>query len=106
MRKIKLGDTVKIINGKDKGKTGEVVKVFPKTSKIVVKGINIVTKHEKQSGKHKGGLVKVENPISISKAVFVDMGSGKSTRVKFEVDKETGKKYRISVKSGKKLTEK
>lgn len=103
MKKIKINDTVKILNGKDKGKTGEVVKIFPKDDKLVVKGVNIVTKHEKQSANHKGGLTKVEAPIDISKVMLVCPITGKPTRVKFEVDEKTGKKYRFSIKAGKRL---
>ncbi len=103
MRKIKLGDNVKVLSGKDKGKTGEVVKVFPKTNKVVVKGINILTKHEKQSGNQKGGIVKIEGPIPVSKVILLDPATGKPTRVRFEIDEKTGKKYRVAVKTGKKI---
>ncbi|HEX9804460.1 MAG TPA: 50S ribosomal protein L24 [Candidatus Dojkabacteria bacterium] len=104
MKKIQKGDTIKVINGKDKGKTGEVIKVFPKVEKIVVKGINIITKHKKQTGVNaKAGKFRVEAPIFVSKVMIIDPKNGKTTRVKFEIDEKTGKKYRVSVKSGTKL---
>lgn len=103
MRKIKSGDNVKILSGKDKGKTGEVVKVFPASNKVVVKGVNILTKHEKQTGTQKGGIVKIEGPIAVSKVMLLDPATGKPTRVRFEVDVKTGVKHRVAVKTGKKI---
>jgi large subunit ribosomal protein L24 len=101
MQKIKRGDTVKILSGKERGKTGEVVAVLLKEGKVVVKGINIVTRHKKQTANEKGGLIKVESPISIGRAMLVDPKTGKPTRVRFELDKKTGKKTRVSTKTGK-----
>jgi large subunit ribosomal protein L24 len=105
MQKIKQGDTVKILSGKEKGKTGEVVKVLPKSAKVVVKGVNIVTKHRKQSAKDKGGLIKVEAPLYLSKVMYIDSGSGKPSRVKFQKDAK-GKKIRIALKAKKVTTKK
>lgn len=102
MKKIKVGDTVKILSGKYKTKTGEVVKVLSKEDKVVVKGINVVTKHVKQTANKKGGRIKVEAPIFASKVMLVD-SNGKPTRVKFEIDEKTGKKSRVSIKSKSKI---
>jgi len=103
MRKFKKGDIVKILSGKERGKTGEIVVVLPKQNRVVVKGINIVTKHRKQTATHKGGLSKVEAPISISKIMLIDKEIGKPTRVKFAFGEKDGKKHRVSVKNGKKI---
>lgn len=102
MRKIIKGDLVKVITGKDKGKTGEIVKVLTKKDRIVVKGVNIITKHKKQSANEKGGLIKVEAPIHISNVMIVDSSNGKTTRVKFNI--KENKKVRVFSKSGKEIS--
>lgn len=78
---------------------------LPKENKIIVKGVNRVVKHKKNTGdKNKpGGRIKVEMPIHISNAMLVDPQTGKPTRVGFEVENETGKKYRTSKRSGKRI---
>ena len=96
---VKSGDLVYVISGKDKGKTGKVTKVFPKKGKVVVEGINIVTKHLKPSQVNpQGGVVQREAAIFSSKVMLFDAKAGKPTRVKYEV--RDGKKVRISKKSG------
>ena len=96
---VKSGDLVYVISGKDKGKTGKVTKVFPKKGKIIVEGINIVTKHMKPSSVNpQGGVVQREAAIFSSKVMLFDEKAGKPTRVKYEV--RDGKKVRISKKSG------
>ena len=96
---VKSGDLVYVISGKDKGKTGKVTKVFPKKGKVVVEGINIVTKHMKPSSVNpQGGVVQREAAIFSSKVMLFDEKAGKPTRVKYEV--RDGKKVRISKKSG------
>jgi large subunit ribosomal protein L24 len=102
MLKIKKGDKVEIIAGKDKGKQGEVVSIFPSNEKVIIKGVNIVVKHikPKQSG-GKGERIEVESPIHISNVMLVCPETKKKTRVGFKV--ENGNKVRISKKSGKEI---
>jgi len=99
---VRTGDTVYVISGKDKGKTGKVVKVFPKKGKVVVEGINIVTKHLKPTQMNaQGTVVQKEAPIYSCKVMLFDEKAGKATRVGFRV--ENGKKVRYSIKSGEVL---
>jgi large subunit ribosomal protein L24 len=98
--KIKKGDTVVVITGKDKGKTGKVLEVFPKEDRVLVDGVNLVSRHQKpKSAQEKGGIIKKTAPIHASNVMIYE--DGKATRVanKF-ID---GKKVRVSVKSGKSL---
>ena len=101
--KIKKGDRVVILSGKDKGKTGEVTRSIPKDGKVVVSGVNIATRHRKPSqADPQGGLVKIEAPLHVSKVAIADPASGKPTRVRFEV--RDGEKVRVAVKSGEKIS--
>ena len=96
--KIKKGDTVKVIAGKNKGKEAKVTSVDVKNHRIVVEGVNMVTKHTKPNAAHPdGGLVQQEAPIDISNVMLVS--DGKVTRVGFKV--EDGKKGRVAKKTGK-----
>lgn len=102
MMRVKKGDTVVVIAGKDKGKKGTVTKVFTKTNKVLVEGANVITKHQKPTAVNpQGGIINKEAPIHISNVMPVDSETGKGTRVRFEV--KDGKKVRVSVKSGKEL---
>lgn len=95
--KIKVGDTVKVITGKDKGKEGAVLKIDHKNGKVIVKDVNMVTKHNKQSQQNpNGGIIKFEAPIDISNVML--LVGGKVTRVGFEV--KDGKKVRIAKVDG------
>lgn len=97
---IRKGDSVQVIAGDDKGKSGKVLEVFPAKNRAIVEGINIVTKHEKPSaGKPEGGLKKTEASIHISNLMLVDPTSGKTTRVGRKED-EKGKLQRYSKKTG------
>ena len=97
--KIKKGDTVVVLSGKDKGKTGEVVRAMPKDMKVVVSGVNVATRHRKPTQVNpQGGLERKEAPLHVSKVALADPKSGKATRVRFEV--RDGKKVRVAVKSG------
>jgi large subunit ribosomal protein L24 len=97
--KIKKGDKVVILSGKDKGKHGEVVKSMPKEGKVVVSGVNVAVKHRKPSqGNPQGGLERREAPMHVSKVAIEDPKTGKATRVRFE--ERDGKKVRVAVKSG------
>ncbi len=94
---IKTGDNVLVITGKDKGKTGKVVKVLSKENKVVVENINIVTKHNKpRSQQDKGGIVKKPAPMEASNVMVVCPGCGKASRVGHEVI--NGKKVRVCKK--------
>jgi large subunit ribosomal protein L24 len=97
--KIKKGDTVVVLSGKDKGKTGEVTRAMPKDGKVVVAGVNIAVRHRKPSQTNpQGGLERSEAPLHISKVALADPKSGKPTRVRFEM--RDGKKVRVAAKSG------
>jgi len=97
--KIKKGDNVVVLSGKDKGLTGTVSKVMPKDGKIVVEGVNIAARHRKPSQENpQGGIDRFEAPMHISKVAVADPKDGKPTRVRFE--ERDGKKVRIAVKSG------
>ena len=97
MFKIKKGDTVKVIAGKDKDKEGKVVSVDKKNNKVVVEGINKITKHEKPSvANQNGGIVQKEAPIDASNVMYVH--KGKATRIGFKIEK--GKKVRYAKSTG------
>ena len=97
--KIKKGDTVVVLSGKDKGKTGEVVRAMPKDMKVVVSGVNVHARHRKaDQANPKGGIERKEAPLHVSKVALADPKTGKATRVRFET--RDGKKVRVAVKSG------
>jgi len=97
--RIKKGDTVVVLSGKDKGRTGEVTKAMPKDGKVVVAGVNVAVRHKKPSQANpQGGLERSEAPLHISKVALADPKDGKPTRVRFE--ERDGKKVRVAVKSG------
>lgn len=97
--KIKKGDTVVVLSGKDKGRTGEVTKALPKEGKLIVSGINVATRHRKPTQANpQGGLERIEAPLHASKVAIADPKTGKPTRVRFET--KDGKKVRVAVKSG------
>lgn len=95
--KIKTGDTVKVIAGKDKDKEGKVLSVDKKTGRVVVEGVNMVTKHAKPSASNQqGGIINREAPIDVSNVMYVQ--NGKTTRIGYKV--EDGKKVRVAKKTG------
>ncbi len=97
--KIKKGDKVVVLSGKDKGKHGEVTLSMPKDGKVVVSGVNIATRHKKATQQNpQGGLERREAPMHVSKVAIEDPKTGKPTRVRFE--ERNGKKVRVAVKSG------
>ena len=98
--KIKKGDQVVVTTGREKGKTGEVIEVRPSESRVIVQGVNMVTKHVRPSQANAGGIEKKEAPLHISNVDHVDPDSGKPTRVGFEINKD-GSKTRIARRSGK-----
>ena len=102
--KIKKGDSVVVLSGKDKGRTGTVAQVMPKDSKIVVDGINIAARHRKPSQANpQGGIDRFPAPMHISKVALADPKDGKPTRVRFET--KDGKKVRVAVKSGETIND-
>jgi large subunit ribosomal protein L24 len=97
--KIRKGDTVVVLSGKDKGKTGEVIRSMPKDSKVLVAGVNVAARHRKPTQTNpQGGIERKEAPLHVSKVAIADPKSGKPTRVRFE--ERDGKKVRIAAKSG------
>lgn len=104
LARIRTGDTVVVISGKDKGKTGKVLRVWAEEQKVLVEKINLVKKHAKPTQVSEGGIVEREAPMHISKVMPVDPETGKGTRVKTRVESD-GSKTRIAVKSGKALEE-
>ena len=97
--KIKKGDSVVVLSGKDKGKTGTVTQVMPKDGKVLVEGVNVATRHRKPSQVNpQGGIDRTPAPMNISKVALADPKDGKPTRVRFE--EKDGKKVRVAVKSG------
>ena len=100
--KIKKGDKVVVLSGKDKGKHGEVTKSLPKDGKVIVSGVNIITRHRKPTQTNpQGGLEKAEAPLHVSKVALEDPKTGKATRVRFEV--RDGKKVRVAARSGENI---
>ena len=100
---IKKGDTVYVLSGEDRGKTGRVLKVEVSKDRAIVEGINIVTKATKPSAKHpQGGLVKMEAPVHISNLSLLDPKTGKPTRVGHRLNAE-GKLVRYAKKSGEEI---
>ena len=97
-QKIKKGDKVVVLSGKDKGRTGEVVKAIPKDGKVVVSGINVHARHRKPTQQSpQGGIERKEAPLHVSK-VAIATADGKPSRVRFEV--REGKKVRVAAKTG------
>jgi large subunit ribosomal protein L24 len=97
--KIKKGDRVVILSGKDKGKHGEVTKSMPREDKVIVSGVNVAARHRKASQTNpQGGIERREAPLHVSKVALEDPKTGKPTRVRFE--ERDGKKVRIAVRSG------
>ncbi len=98
--KLCTGDTVVVITGKDKGKKGSILKVFTDTNRVVVSGINMITKHVKKTAEQTGRIIKREAPMSTSKVMLLDPKTGKPTRVGYRIDPKTGKKERFAKVSG------
>ncbi|MCV0427282.1 MAG: 50S ribosomal protein L24 [Roseibium sp.] len=97
--KIKKGDTVVVLTGRDKGKSGEVIQVLPTDGKALVRGINMVRRHQKQTQTQEAGIVSKEAPIHMSNIALADPKDGKATRVGFKVQ-DDGTKVRVAKRSG------
>ncbi|WP_420414722.1 50S ribosomal protein L24 [Roseibium sp.] len=97
--KIKKGDTVVVLTGRDKGKSGEVIQMLPADNKALVRGINLVRRHQKQTQTQEAGIVSKEAPIHLSNIALADPKDGKATRVGFKVQ-DDGAKVRVAKRSG------
>jgi len=97
--KIKKGDKVFVLSGRDKGKSGEVIEVRPAESRALVRGINLVKRHQRQTQTQSGGIISKEGPIHLSNLALLDPKENKPTRVGFKV-LEGGKKVRVAKRSG------
>ena len=102
--KIKSGDRVVVLAGRDKAKQGEVIRVMPRDGKALVRGVNVVRRHQKQSPQQEGGIISKEAPIDLSNLAVQDPKDGKATRVAFKVI--DGKKVRVAKRSGEIIPEK
>jgi large subunit ribosomal protein L24 len=101
--KIRKGDTVQVITGRDKGKRGEVIAVLPTENRALVRGVHMVKRHQKPTGMNQpGGILEKEAPIQLSNLALIDPASGKPTRVGFKL-LEDGKKVRVARPSGEVL---
>lgn len=96
--KVKKGDTVIVLTGKDKGKTGEIKKILTEECKVIVQGVNVQTRHRKPSAKGPGGLDKIEAPIHVSNVAIVDPKTKKASRIGYKTVGE--KKVRVAKRSG------
>ena len=100
--KIRKGDKVVVLSGRDKGRSGEVVEVLPRAERVLVRGINMVKRHQKQTAQQEGGIISKELPIHLSNVALADPKDGKPTRVGFKFVGEGGarRKVRIAKRSG------
>jgi len=97
--KIKKGDKVVVIAGRDKGRKGEVTLVIPKEGRAIVQGVNLVKRHQKQTQTTEGGIISKEAPIQLSNIAIADPKDGKATRVGFKI-LDDGRKVRVAKRSG------
>jgi large subunit ribosomal protein L24 len=100
--KIKKGDKVVVLTGRSKGRSGEVIRVIPDENRAVVRGVNIVRRHQRQTASQEGGVISKEAPIDLSNIAIADPKDGKPTRVGFKV-LDSGKKVRIAIASGEQM---
>ena len=100
MSKIKRGDTVVVISGKEKGKRGEVERAIPAKDRVVVRGVNVRTRHARPTQQNQEGLYTFEAPLHVSNVMLVDPDSGEPTRVGYRFT-DSGEKVRVSKRSGK-----
>jgi len=105
MHKLKIikGDKVQVVTGKNKGRIGEVLQVFPSKNRVIISGVNLAKKHVKPSQKNEGGIIQKELPINISNVSHIDPKTKEMTKIGYKV-LENGKKVRFSKKSGEIIT--
>ena len=96
--KLKKGDNVLVITGKDKGKSGSILSIIPKKNRAIVKGVNIVKKHQKPSKQSGGGIIEKELSIQLSNLAFISIKVGKKTKIGYKLEKD--KKIRFEKKTG------
>jgi large subunit ribosomal protein L24 len=97
--KIRKGDKVIVLAGRDKGRSGEVIEVRPDDDRALVRGVNMVKRHQRQTAQQEGGIISKELPVHLSNIALADPKDGKPTRVGFKVQQD-GKKIRIAKRSG------
>jgi large subunit ribosomal protein L24 len=97
--RIKKGDKVVVLTGRDKGRSGEVMQVMPKDERALIRGVNMVTRHQRQTAAQEGGLIRKEAPIHLSNVAIADPTDGKPTRVGFKTLSD-GRKVRFAKRSG------
>ena len=103
MERVRKGDDVVIVAGRDKGMRGKVLRVLPKSERVVVEGVNVITKHRKPTRtQQRGGIEKREAPIHVSNVMVADPSTGEPTRVRIK-ELEGGRRVRIAVKSGEQI---
>ena len=100
--KLKKGDEVIVLSGKDKGKTGKIVRVIPDIRKVIVSDVNKYKKHQKPGNNEPGGIIEKDMPLHVSNVAFYDPSSKKGTRVGYTFNKDS-KKIRVNKKSGKEI---
>ncbi len=97
--KIRKGDKVVVLTGRDKGRSGEVIEVRPAEARAVVRGVNVVKRHQRQSAQQEGGIISKEAPLHLSNIAIADPRDGKPTRVGFKIGSD-GRKVRVAKRSG------
>jgi len=102
MQKIRKGDTVVVLAGKDKGRSGEVIQMMPKDNKALVRGVNMVKRHQRQTATAEAGIINKEAPIHLSNLAVADPKDGKATRIGIKV-LEDGTKVRVAKRSGEEI---
>ncbi|RFC66115.1 50S ribosomal protein L24 [Fulvimarina endophytica] len=102
MNRLRKGDTVVVLAGKDKGRSGEIVQMMPKDEKALVRGVNMVKRHQRQTQNTEAGIINKEAPIHLSNLALADPKDGKATRVGIKV-KDDGKKVRFAKRSGEEI---
>ena len=100
--KVKKGDRVIVTSGRDKGKSGEVLRVYPSEERVLIAGVNIVKRHQRQTARAQGGIVSKESPVHLSKVAHIDPKNGGPTRIGFKVLGD-GRLVRFAKKSGEVL---
>lgn len=97
--KIRKGDKVVVLTGRDKGRTGEVIEVRPTENRALVRGVNMVKRHQRQSANQEGGIISKEAPVHLSNLAVADPKDGKPTRIGFKIQAD-GTKVRVAKRSG------
>ncbi|HKD31105.1 MAG TPA: 50S ribosomal protein L24 [Xanthobacteraceae bacterium] len=97
--KIRKGDRVVVLSGRDKGRTGEVVEVNPTAGRALVRGVNLVKRHQRQTAQQQGGIISKELPVHLSNIAIADPKDGKPTRIGFKIGSD-GRKVRVAKRSG------